>query len=146
MFTVFNLITSRSIRDDVVIADARHGSHDQWLDNSFVEEFVIRFAGDFMDEHAEQKIVGVAVIPFVAERKFDGQRLDLRYEFVFREIEPHIGRTLGTSAILGFVLGEARGMGKKILNQNGVSKVRARRGSTLQYCRRAKPCRPQPTS
>ena len=42
------------IGNDVAVADDPRGSHDEWLNNSFVETFVVWFAG-FMDETRQTK-------------------------------------------------------------------------------------------
>ena len=84
-----------------------------------MEELVVALAGDFLDEDAEDYVVGVAVAPLVAGRPFNRQGVDLLHKLVFSKVEAEIKRTIRSYAVVGLVLREARGVGEKIFDEDG---------------------------
>src|SRR5208283_1402425 len=117
-FTVFDLIAGGTIGNDVAIADEPCRSHSKRFEDALAEKLIVGLTGDLVDQNTEEKVICIAVVPSLPGSRFYGQCLDLRYEFIFCEIKPHIERTLGTGAILGFVLGEAGSMREQIFDED----------------------------
>ena len=60
-----------------MVVDEAGGCHAERGEDAVVEELLVRLAGDFVDEDAEDYVVGVAVAPPIAGRPFNGQGVDL---------------------------------------------------------------------
>ena len=68
-FTPDQVVTRRTVRDNVGFADHASGDHSQRLENPFLEKVAPRLSRDAVHDDAEQDVAGVAVIPIAAGRK-----------------------------------------------------------------------------
>jgi hypothetical protein len=73
-------------------------------------------ARDLADRHAQDRVIGIGIPPFVAGLKIHGQRRDLVEEIGFRAVQPQVERAAGFGARVGFIFGEARGVRQQILH------------------------------
>src|SRR3979411_857575 len=109
-FTALGFVARGAVWNDVRLADEPGRAHTERSENSLPQIIGIKTARYLVDDDAEQQVVGIAIVPFIAGLKFDWKSFNLVDQFIFRKVQAYVERSRGSCTLVRLILGKTRRM------------------------------------